>query len=100
MNKSTIQAFAAGIIFTSALVGGYSYVFPIEKKASLTLEKAKVMWNKTDTKSNRLKLIKKRLQANHRSVILLLRLRNPGYLNKLRSLRCFLYANRGIWDDT
>ncbi|MFJ7975058.1 hypothetical protein ACIQZI_05000 [Peribacillus sp. NPDC096379] len=43
MNKSTIRAFAAGIIFTSALVGGYSYVFPIEKKASLTLEEAKVM---------------------------------------------------------
>lgn len=41
MNKSTIRAFAAGIIFTSALVGGYSYAFPIEKKASLTLEDAK-----------------------------------------------------------
>lgn len=42
MNKSTIRAFAAGIIFTSALVGGYSYIFPIEKEATLTLEEAKV----------------------------------------------------------
>ncbi|MBA9025426.1 endolytic transglycosylase MltG [Peribacillus huizhouensis] len=40
MNKSTIRAFAAGIIFTSAFVGGYSYVLPVEKNTHLTVDEA------------------------------------------------------------
>ncbi|KMY50801.1 endolytic transglycosylase MltG [Peribacillus loiseleuriae] len=43
MNKSTIRAFAAGIIFTSTLVGCYLFAFSIEKKTTITLEEAKVI---------------------------------------------------------